>query len=94
MTDEDLKKIGDEFERALKPVYEDLDQIKNDVGGIKKELQEVTENVDALRGDVAKLQDDVKGIRVEIGFKTQRNKREIDEIKTHLGLPIMADMPE
>lgn len=83
MTTNDLKQIGDvvdeKINKALEPIHVKLD--------------EHTQKLDALTGDVIKLQDDVKGIRDEIGLWHGRDKREIDEIKVHVGLPIIADAP-
>ena len=61
---------------------------------LKETLDEHGEKIDAISGDVEQLLLDVKGIRDDIGLKHQRDKREIDEIKTHLGLPLMPDVPE
>ena len=79
MTTNDLKQIGQVVEEKLEP--------------IKKTLEEHTQKLDALTSDVIQLQDDVKGVRDEIGFWHQRDKREIDEIKVHVGLPIISDSP-
>lgn len=70
----------------LKPVKKDLNELKVDV-------KELKENVDAARADIELLHMDVKGIKDKEGLFHSRNKREIDEIKTHLGLPLMSDMP-
>lgn len=59
-----------------------------------KRLERVEDKVDALSGDIEQLHMNVKGIRDDIGLKHQRDKREIDEIKTHLRLPLMTDTPE
>lgn len=67
--------------------------IKQELEPIKKELKEVTENVDAIRGDIETLHMDVKGIRDKESLFHSRNKKEIDEIKTHLGMPLMPDTP-
>lgn len=61
---------------------------------LKETLDEHGEKIDAISGDVEQLLLDVKGIRDDIGLKHQRDKREIDEIKTHLGLPLMSDVSE
>lgn len=90
---EELKPIREEFQKELRPIREDVGILKNDVKEIKKDVKELREDVDALRGDVFMLQDDVKGIRDEIGLWHGRDKREIDELKTHLGLPLMPDRP-
>ena len=37
---------------------------------------------------------EVKATHDEIGLWHQRDKREIDEIKTNLGMPIMPDTPQ
>lgn len=60
---------------------------------LKKEVREMSENVDAARGDIESLHMDVKGIRDKEGLFHSRNKREIDEIKTHLEMPLIPDTP-
>lgn len=85
----------------LKPVKEDLKILQKDVKSIQgtladhsKRLTRVEDKVDALSGDIEQLHDDVKGIRDKEGMYHSRNKREIDEIKTHLGMPLISDIPE
>lgn len=72
---------------------EKLDGLQEDVHGLEKGVKEMSENVDAARGDIESLHMDVKGIRDKEGLFHSRNKREIDEIKTHLGMPLMPDTP-
>lgn len=92
------KEITTVVQTELKPVKKDLNELRGGVSTLKKDLKEVKkevlelkENVDAARGDIEKLHLDVKGIRDKEGLFHSRNKREIDEIKTHLGLPLMSD---
>lgn len=75
-------------------VQTQLEPVKKDLGIVKKDVEELREDVDALRGDVANLQDQTKGVWDKIDLGHKRNKREIDEIKTHLDLPLMSDTPE
>ena len=75
-------------------VMKDQQSVMNEkLDTIESKLEELSENVDAARGDIELLHTDVKGIRDDIGLWHQRDKREIDEIKTHLGLPLMPDTP-
>lgn len=60
---------------------------------VQKTQGEHTRRLEALAGDTEQLLTDVKGIRDEIGLWHQRDKREIDEIKVHIGLPIIPDAP-
>lgn len=60
---------------------------------IDETLEDHTKRLEALGGDTEQLLDDVKGIRDEIGLWHQRDKREIDQIKNHLNLPIIPDIP-
>ncbi len=84
MIKNDLKQIGDEMVKVLKPVYEDLDEIK-------KTLDEHTDKIDALAGDVIQLQDDVKGIKEQINVVTGRQQKDIERLKKHTGLPVNAE---
>lgn len=54
---------------------------------INKALEPVHQKLDALTGDVINLQDQTKAIWDKISLGDDRNKREVDEIKEHLGLP-------
>ena len=74
--------------------------IKDKQSVLNDKLDEVTDTqkdhtrkLEALSGDVEQLLTDVKGIRDEIGLWHGRDKREIDEIKKHVGLPIIQDVP-
>lgn len=57
-------------------------------------VKELREDVDAARGDIETIRMDVTWIKEKEGMGHSRNKREIDEIKTHIGLPLMPDVPE
>jgi len=70
-----------------------LDGVEADLKLLREDIKELSENVDAARGDIEQLHMDVKGIRDKEGMAHSRNKREIDEIKTHLELPLMPDTP-
>ena len=77
-----------------------LDVLSKDIEGVKetqdnmKETQEDhTSRLEALSGDTEELLNKVKGIKDGIGLWHQRDKREIDEIKRHLDMPIMSDIP-
>lgn len=77
-----------------KIISEELEPVKEDLKEVKKELKELREDVDAARGDIETLRIDVTWIKEKEGMGHSRNKREIDEIKTHLGLPLIPDTPE
>jgi predicted nucleic acid-binding Zn-ribbon protein len=86
MTDEDLKKIGDEFERVLNPVYEEFDTVNQRLGRIEKTLghhskilEEHTDKIDALTAEV-------HDIHLEIGAQRDKTDSEIENIKAHIGL--------
>lgn len=68
--------------------------MKDQQSVMNKKLDELKESQDAMAGDIEHLLDDVKGIRDEIGLWHGRDKREIDEIKKHLNMPIISDIPE
>lgn len=72
---------------------EDVNVVKRDVNVLKKDMKELSENVDAARGDIEHLHMNVKGIRDKESLFHSRNKREIDEIKTHLNMPLIPDVP-
>lgn len=74
-------------------INEKLDGISSDVGELKKDMKELKEDVGAARGDIETLRMDVTWIKEKEGMGHSRNKREIDEIKTHLGLSLMPDRP-
>lgn len=90
MDENQFRKI---IKEELEPIKGDVSILKEDAKEVKKELRELSESVDAARGDIELLHMDVKGIREKEGLLHSRNKREIDEIKTHLSLPLISDTP-
>lgn len=60
--------------------------IREELLPIKVILDEHTEKLDTLTGEVMVLQEQTKSIYDAIDSGDSRNKREIDEIKHHLGL--------
>jgi len=94
MDDNKLKTIVEEVvNKAVNPIKKDLSSVKEDLIGIKKTQEDHTRRLEALAGDTEQLIMDVKGIRDKEGMAHSRNKREIDEIKRHLNLPLMSDVP-
>lgn len=71
-----------------------LDALGKDLGEVKETQEDHTRRLEALAGDTEQLLMDVKGIRDKEDMAHSRNKREIDEIKTHLNLPLIPDTPE
>ena len=61
---------------------------------VKETQEDHTRRLEALSGDIEQLHMDVKGIRDKEGMAHFRNKREIDEIKKHLDLPIIPDVSQ
>lgn len=75
-------------------LMKDQQSVMNEkLDNIVSEVKEMSENVDAARGDIETIRMDVTWIKEKEGMGHSRNKREIDEIKTHLGLPLMQDTP-
>lgn len=94
MDDNKLKAIVEEvINKAIDPIKEDLNGVKEDIAGIKETQQDHTRRLEALSGDMEQVLSEVKATHDEIGLWHQRDKREIDEIKTHLDLPLMSDTP-
>lgn len=91
MTPDDFKKLLDE---SLKPIKEDLSGVKEDLNGVKGTLEDHTKRLEALAGDVHDLKDQTKAIWDKVGMGHDRNKREIDEIKTRLEMPLIPDTPQ
>lgn len=76
-------------------LIKDKQSVLNDkLDEIKDTQEEHTKRLEALAGDTEQLLMDVKGIRDEIGLWHGRDKREIDKIKKHVGLPLIPDIPE
>lgn len=84
MNKDDFKILLDE---SLTPIKEELKEVK-------ETLEDHTKRLEALAGDTHDLQDQTKAIWDKVGMGHDRNKREIDEIKTHLGMPIMPGTPK
>lgn len=81
MTDEDLKKIRNLVQEELEPIRKTLDNHT-------QKLENQDRKLDALIGDVIDLQDQTKAIWDKISLDYDKNKREIDTIKEHTGMPI------
>ena len=77
----------------VRSVKEQQSVMNEKLTGMQNTLDEHTDKLDALLGDVMDLQDQTKAIHDKIGLGHTRNKREIDETKTHLGLPLMSNLP-
>jgi len=86
-------------ENKLKAIVEEVvnkavDPIKETLADHSRILEDHTKRLQALSGDMEQVLSEVKATHDEIGLWHQRDKREIDEIKTNLGMPIMPDTPQ
>ncbi len=73
---------------------EKLDILSKDVGEVKETQGEHTKRLAALAGDMEQVLSEVRATHDEIGLWHQRDKREIDQIKKHVGLPLIPDRPQ
>lgn len=87
MDEDKLKAIVEEV------VNKAIDPLKEDLAGVKETQEDHTGRLEALSGDMEQVLSEVKATHDEIGLWHQRDKREIDEIKKHLDLPIIQDIP-
>lgn len=95
MDENKLKTIVEEVvNKAVGPIKKDLSEVKLTLEDHTRILEDHTRRLEAVGGDVEQLLTDVKGIRDKEGMAHSRNKREIDEIKQHLNLPLIPDIPE
>lgn len=72
---------------------EKLDSINRSLDEVKGTQEDHTKRLETLSGDMEEVISEVKATHDEIGLWHQRDKREIDEIKEHLSLPLISDTP-
>lgn len=84
MDEKNFKKLLDE---VIAPLRQDIKEVK-------ETQEDQTRRLEALSGDMEQVLSEVKATHDEIGLWHQRDKREIDEIKKHLDLPLMHDVPQ
>ncbi len=85
-------------ENKLRAIVEEVvnravDPIKETLEDHTRILENHTKRLTALSGDMEQVLSELKATHDEIGLWHQRDKREIDEIKMHLDLPTMPDIP-
>lgn len=71
-----------------------LDVIGESLNEVKKTQKDHTRRLEVLSGDMEHVLTEIKATHDEIGLWHSRDKREIDEIKKHLDLPVIPDVPE
>lgn len=64
-----------------------LRDLSKDLARLDSNIESLGEKIDALTGDVIDLQQTTGAIWDKISLESDKAKREIDEIKEHLGLP-------
>jgi len=79
-------------EQTLRKIVKEV--VDEAIEPVKETQEDHTRRLEALAGDVHDLQDQVKALDDKTGMYHSRNKREVDEIKKHLDLPIIPDRPE
>ncbi|MDO8452165.1 MAG: hypothetical protein Q7S79_00260 [bacterium] len=63
-----------------------LHKISQDLARLDSNIETLSEKADCLLTDVNQLQDEMKASWDKITIVAEKNKREIDEVKEHLGL--------
>jgi len=95
MDEQTLRKIVKEVvDEAVDPIKKQLSSVEGRLDDPETGLQRINEKLDAVSGDVHDLKDQVRALDDKTGMYHARNKREVDEIKRHLNLPIIPDRPE
>ena len=76
------------FRSAALDLIKDQQSVINEkLDGLDEKTERVEDKLDALTADVMDLQDQTKAIWDKISLEDDKNKREINEIKEHLGIP-------
>lgn len=84
---EPVKKTQQEHSRILKGHSKLLASHSKDLGNIKKDLSDVKEDVDTIKAELHQVHQLADVTLDVVKGRYEKNKREIDEIKDHLGLP-------
>lgn len=98
MNDKNLKKIGDfisvKIRDSLRLITTQQSTLRDKIEMVYTRLETMDEKLDAHDNkldaqtvDIHDLQEGVKGLQDEVVANTQINKRRIDEIPEHVGLP-------
>lgn len=90
MTDKDLKKLADlitvKISSAIRPATMRLDVLSDKINMVYTRLETLDEKADALTVDLHDLQIQTKAIWDKISIVEEGTKREIKEVKEHVGL--------
>ena len=62
----DLQMLSDLLDQKLKPIQEDISELKEDVGVLKTEMKEVKEDIAELKEDVGVLKVEMKEVKEDI----------------------------
>lgn len=90
MADITLKTINENLmalRGGLEKVGMDVKEVKLEVNRLKGKVGDLDNKVGALIVDTSDLKDEIKALQDEVVANTQINKRRIDEISEHVGLP-------
>ena len=91
----DMLEMGSRTQITAFYIMKDQQSVMNEkLDNIEKTLREHTDKLDSLAGDMEQVLTELKSTHDEIGLWHQRDKRELDEIKTHLNLPLIPDSPQ
>jgi archaellum component FlaC len=101
MTDEEIKRIsdafaermGEEFERFLNPVYEQLEGVDKRLDKVDQRLDKVDKRLDRVEMTLEEHTDKIDALMAEMhdfhqefGAHKDHTDSEIDKIKVHIGL--------
>lgn len=80
MNDKDLKKIGDEMVKVLDPVYKQLDRIENKQTALAGDMIQV-------QAESGIIKDKVTAIDEKLTEHIDRERKELNKVRTHVGMP-------
>lgn len=82
-------------ENVLKKLLEEaLEPIRHQLNDPETGLTRISERLEAISVEVHDLKNQVRALDDKTSLYHRRNKREVDEIKKHLNLPLIPDRPE
>lgn len=83
------EKINKALENALEPIKQTLNEHSEKLDTLTTTVEEHGEKIDILIAESHDTHELVRGVHDVVKGRYEKNKREIDEIKQHLNLPII-----
>jgi len=91
LTTQDLKQIKTVIQDEINPIKKGVGLLQTEVGILRLDVDGLKKDMKVVKKDLSKVKSDLKVTIEFFDNDLTRNKKRIERVENHLGLPVIAD---